>query len=176
VCKTDNGYVMAIEVGGKHPIVGNGFTNVFAKSMDLKNWELLDPVKYVYSPKRYTACPSIRYYDGYYYIVYLEALPLLHYAPYIVRTKDLKNYEMGLQNPILMYGDEDKKLIHPERFNDEQKAFIENAYNSNDSDVDFCTYKGKTVITYSWGNQAGTEFLALAEYDGTEEEFLKSYF
>ena len=34
-----------------------------------------------------------------------------------------------------------------------------------------CYYGGKTVITYSWGNQLGKEFLALAEYDGTEEEF-----
>ncbi len=176
VCKSHDGYIMAIEVHGSNPAVGDGFTNIFAKSADLKNWELLDVMKYVYSPKRYTACPSIRYYDGYYYIVYLEALPLYHFAPYIVRTKDLANYEMGLYNPILMYSDEDKKLMHPERFTEEQKDLIANAYNSNDSDVDFCTYEGKTIITYSWGNQAGTEFLALAEYDGTEEEFLKSYF
>ena len=35
---------------------------------------------------------------------------------------------------------------------------------------------GKTLITYSWGNQYGKEFLALAEYDGSSEEFLKSFF
>ena len=35
----------------------------------------------------------------------------------------------------------------------------------NNSDVDFCEFRGKTIITYSWGNQQGTEFLAEAVYD-----------
>ena len=69
-----------------------------------------------------------------------------------------------------------KKILYPEKFNEEQVQYIENAFNLNNSDVDFCTFNGKTIILYSWGNQLGKEFLALAEYDGTEEEFLKSFF
>ena len=53
---------------------------------------------------------------------------------------------------------------------------IENAVNTNNSDIDLCEFGGKTVIVYSWGNQLGHEFLAIAEYDGSEEEFLKSFF
>ena len=50
------------------------------------------------------------------------------------------------------------------------------AVDCNNSDFDLCDYQGKTVITYSWGNQFGKEFLALAEYDGPSSEFLQSFF
>ena len=46
----------------------------------------------------------------------------------------------------------------------------------NNSDVDFCEFRGKTIITYSWGNQQGTEFLAEAAYEGTLASFLKGFF
>ena len=67
-------------------------------------------------------------------------------------------------------------LIRPERFTEEELSYIENAVNCNNSDFDLCDHGGKTLITYSWGNQYGKEFLALAEYDGSSEEFLKSFF
>jgi len=179
VCKGPDGYIMAIEVGtreSKHPIAGCNFTIVYAKSPDLFNWELLPMDKYIYSPSKYTACPSIRYYDGYYYIVNLESAPFHRWIPYIVRTPDFELYEPGLINPFLMFGDEDKELMYPERLTDEEKELIETAFNCNNSDVDFCDFNGKTVITYSWGGQSGLEFLAMAEYDGTLEELLKSHF
>ncbi len=179
ICKGPNGYVMAIELGagGKpHPIVGKGFTNVFAVSQDLKNWELLDMYKYLYDPSRYTACPVIRYIDGYYYIINLEHMPGHRWVPYIVRTPDLEHYEFGMRNPVMFFDDQDKMLYHPERFTEEDKQTILNAVDCNNSDVDFCDYNGKTVILYSWGNQGGAEYLAMAEYDGTSEEFVKSFF
>jgi hypothetical protein len=46
----------------------------------------------------------------------------------------------------------------------------------NNSDVDFCEFGGGTVITYSRGNQQGTEFLAEAVYNGTLVSFLKGFF
>jgi hypothetical protein len=46
----------------------------------------------------------------------------------------------------------------------------------NNSDVDFWEFHGKTVITYSWGNQQGTEFLAEAAYEGSLESFLSGFF
>ena len=61
-------------------------------------------------------------------------------------------------------------------FNPEELHYIANAVDCNNSDFDMCEFECKTVITYSWGNQHGKEFLALAEYDGTNEEFLKSFF
>lgn len=176
VCKGDGRYIMAIEIGGKNPAVGRAFTCVFAESSDLIHWSMLDMMEYSYSRERYTACPCIRYVDGFYYMIYLEGAPCHRWIPYIVRSKDLKNFELGITNPIMWPDNSDKQVIHPERFTAEELDAIEHAVNCNNSDFDLCEHNGKTVITYSWGNQYGKEFLALAEYEGSNEEFLKSFF
>ena len=176
VCKAGDKYVMAIEVGGNDPMVGVGFTCVFAESPDLINWTLLDHEKFSYSKDRYTACPCIRYYDGYYYIICLERAPFHRWIPYIARSRDLADYELGVINPFMWFDNDDKKVIRPERFTEDELDYIANAVNCNCSDIDMCNYGDKTVITYSWGNQLGKEFLAIAEYDGSEEELLKSFF
>jgi len=176
VCKGDGKYITAIEIGGGHEMVGTYFTIVFAESYDLINWKLLDGDEYIFGHDHFVACPSIRYYDGYYYMVYVENLPLHRFVPYIVRSKDLKTFEPGTTNPVMFFSDEDKKIICPEKFSAEQIAYIESALNLNNSDLDFCDWNGKTVIMYSWGNQWGCEFLAMAEYNGTEKEFLRSFF
>ncbi len=176
ICKGDGKYVMAIEIGGTNEAVGRPFTCVFAVSTDLVNWSLLDMMEYSYSRDRYTACPCIRYADGFYYMIYLEGAPCHRWIPYIVRSRDLKEFELGITNPIMWPDDEDKNVIFPERFTNEELSCIENAVNCNNSDFDMCYYSGKTLITYSWGNQYGKEFLAIAEYDGSNEEFLRSFF
>ena len=176
VCRADKKYIMAIEIGGDDPIVGKPFTCIFAESTDLIAWTLLDTMAYSYCRDRYTACPCLRYYDGYYYIICLESAPFHRWIPYIARSRDLKDFELGVINPVMWFDNDDKKVIHPERFTAAELDYIAHAVNCNNSDFDMCEYHGKTVITYSWGNQYGKEFLALAEYDGSEEEFLKSFF
>lgn len=176
VCKADGRYIMAIEIGGKDPIVGKSFTCVFAESADLVTWSMLDTMEYSYSRDRYTACPCLRYYDGYFYIICLESAPFHRWIPYIARSRDLREYELGERNPVMWFDDNDKIVMNPERFTAAQLDYIANAVNCNNSDFDMCDYNGKTVITYSWGNQYGKEFLALATYDGTQEDFVKSFF
>jgi hypothetical protein len=119
---------------------------------------------------------DVFYCDGYYYIICLFAAPYHRWVPYIARSRDLRDFEMGTVNPIMWPDYNDKTVIHPERFTKEELDYIENAVDCNNSDIDMCEINGKTLITYSWGNQLGKEFLALAEYDGTNEEFLKSFF
>ena len=177
VCKGKDGkYVMAIEIAGPHEIVGPHYKCVFAVSDDLLSWELLPIEDHLFRKDRYTACPAIRYFDGFYYVVYLESLPYSRYVPYIVRSADLINWEVSVKNPFMFYDDGDKAVIHPERFTEDELNFINNSVNCNNSDVDFCEFEGKTYILYSWGNQHGKEFLGLATYDGGLEEFLESYF
>lgn len=179
VCKGKDGYVMAIEVGtvsGKHPVIGRNYSIIFAKSKDLFDWELLPIEKYLYCAERYTACPSIRYYDGFYYMVYLENAPFHRWIPYIVRTEDLLLWEVGEFNPFMMFDDEDKKVIYPERFTKKEIEDVANIFNCNLSDIDFCDYNGKAVILYNYGNQTGSGAVAVAEYDGSLREFLESYF
>lgn len=172
--KGKDGYVMAIEIGKPEQIAGKPFTIVFAVSKDLKEWKLLDPTKYVHTKERYSACPVIRYVSGYYYMIYLEEMPMYKFVPYIARSTDLLEWEIAPVNPVLFYSDEDRVLDG--EFTDEEKERINNSLNTNNSDVDLCEYKGKTIILYSWGNQMGREFLAKAEYDGTMQEFFESFF
>ena len=176
VCKGENGYIMCVEVSGPERLIGKNFSILFAKSENLLDWELLPIEDYNYIPDRYSACPSIRYFDGMYYMVYLEIAPLYRLVPYIVRSKDLVEWEGGLFNPFMWIDDDDKKIAHPERFTEEEIDKIKKAVDNNNSDVDFCEYRGETYIVYSWGNQLGTEYLAYAKYDGSLEEFLKSFF
>lgn len=53
---------------------------------------------------------------------------------------------------------------------------LETMLNINNSDIDFCEFEGKTYIFYANGDQMGHAFICAAEFDGSEEEFLRSFF
>jgi hypothetical protein len=108
-------------------------------------------------------------------MLYLEARPGPTYETFIVRSKDLKRWESSRLNPVLAFSDEDKRIANP-KLTAEQRKAIAQAKNLNNSDVDLCEFKGRTVIYYSWGNQQGKEFLAEAVCEGTLASFLRSYF
>ena len=76
----------------------------------------------------------------------------------------------------MMFDDADKHPLKEGLFDEVALQRMQNAVNCNNSDVDFCDFEGRTVILYSWGNQLGTEYLAVAEYDGSLQELLESYF
>jgi alpha-L-fucosidase len=174
VCKGPDGYVMAFELGKPREVVGVRFTMRFATSDDLLNWTVL-PEDRVFSKDRYTACPAIRFLDGWYYMIYLEAFAGPSYNPYIVRSKDLITWESSPMNPVLAFSDEDKQIANP-KLTEAEREHIASAVNINNSDVDLCEFEGKTIIYYSWGCQTGIEFLAEAVYDGSLERFLKGWF
>jgi hypothetical protein len=174
VCAAPDGYVMAIEVGGPPEIVGSRFTMRFAHSDDLLTWELL-PEDRVYTKTRYSACPAIRYLNGYYYMIYLEALEGPQWLPYIVRSTDLVAWEPTRFGPLMEVSEADKRLANP-RLTEAEAEHIAGAHNRNNSDVDLCELAGRTYINYAWGNQVGTEFLAEAEYPGGLDAFLEGWF
>lgn len=174
VCDADGRFLMAIEIGGPAEAAGVPFTMRFAESNDLKKWLLLD-ASHVYSKEKYTACPALRFVDGYFYMIYLESRPGPKYETHIVRSRDLIRWESSPFNPVLAASDQDKTIAEPSLSPDERRL-IARAKNINNSDVDLCEYRGKTVIYYSWGNQQGTEFLASAEYDGSLKAFLQGFF
>jgi len=173
VCKDDTGYVMAFEIGGPPEETGVAFTSRFMRSNDLLHWALTPP-ECVHTKERYSACPALRYLDGYYYNIYLEDYHG-YWAPCIVRSKDLVVWEDSPFNPIMKDSDDDKRIANP-KLSEAQRTRIAGALNRNNSDVDFCGFKGKTIIYYSWGNQEGVEHLAEAVYEDTVEHFLKRFF
>ena len=60
----------------------------FAESPDLEHWHLL-PLECVYSKEKYTACPALRFVDGLFYMIYLEARPGPTYESHIVQLDRL---------------------------------------------------------------------------------------
>lgn len=174
VCKAPDHYVMAIEVGRPPEVVGVPFTIRFAESKNLHEWKLL-PEACVYTKERYSACPSIRHWGGWFYMLYLEALPGPSYETHIVRSRDLVHWESSPLNPVLVASAADKQIANPQ-LSMAERSKIAGALDRNNSDVDLCQYRDKTVIYYSWGNQQGTEFLAEAVFDGPLGRFLEGYF
>lgn len=174
VCKGAERYVMAFEINKPQKETGVGFTTRFAESNDLLNWELTSS-ECVYSKEHYTACPALRFLDGFYYMLYLEAMSGPTYETHIVRSKDLVQWQSSPFNPVLHHSSEDKLIGNP-NLTTEQRKHIAKALNRNNSDVDLCEFNEKVILYYSWGNQQGTEFLAHAFYNGTLESFLRSFF
>jgi hypothetical protein len=108
-------------------------------------------------------------------MLYLEARPGPNYETHIVRSKDLIRWEPSPLNPVLKASPEEKRIANS-KLNAAQREKIARAVDLNNSDLDLCEFRGNVIITYSWGNQQGTEFLGEAVYDGSLESFLKGFF
>ncbi len=172
LCKADDRYVLMYEIGKPPEEAGKRFTARFAESVDLVNWQCL-PKECTYAKDRYTAPHALRYHDGYFYNFYLEALD--GYQTHVVRSRDLVHWQASPYNPVLAASEADKQIANPS-LTPEQRQFILDAKNINNSDIDFAETNGRLIINYSWGNQRGTEFLAKAVFDGSLEQFLKGWY
>jgi len=176
--KGPEGYVLLLEAGEPKELVGDyPYTFFFATSPDLITWTFMDYDTAVFKD-RYCGAPWLKYSEGYYYMISLAELPCLRYTNYLYRTKDFRNWEVGLYNPLLVPSEEDR-LISPNAHSDLTDALkeeIKTGFLSNNSDIDMCDYNGKTYLNYLAGNQLGYYYMLEAEYDGTVAEFLKANF
>ena len=175
ICKAEDEYVLMFEIGAPKEVAGVAFTGLFAKSKDMKDWEVTE---HVFFKEKYIAPHCLRYLDGYFYNFYVEYIRIgneRHYETYVMRSKDLDGWESSPLNPVLRESKEDKQLLNP-NFTAEQIEHIAASRNVNNSDFDFCEYEGKLIINYSWGDQVGTEFLAEAVYEGSLRDFLLGWF
>ena len=175
MCKADGRYILSFELGKPKELVGKPFTMFFAESRDLKEWKVIEGARM--GEDRYTGAPMLRYFDGYFYYFHLEGSYRSGFDTRVARSRDLRKWEFS-RHCVLGYGQDDK-LIHPmptAEFTEAELARIAGAKNINASDLDMCEWNGKLVCFYSWGNQRGCEFSALAEADCTEKEFCESFF
>ena len=170
--KADDSYVLLMESNvGPHP-----FTYLFAKSKNLIDWEFL-PIEQGYPHKRYGGGPKMHYCNGKFYVFAVTELPCEIYTNYLYRTEDFINWEIGKYNPFLMPSNEDMTVApNAADITEEMRKNIDERYNCNNSDVDFCEWQGKTYINYLTGDQLGYHYLAEAEYDGSIEELLENFF
>ena len=175
VCQADGRFVLAFELGAPLEIVQNPFTMFFAESSDLREWHLIPGA--LFGQDRYTGAPTLRWHDGFFYFFHLEGSYDAGFATVVARSQDLRQWEWGRRS-VLERSRDDRELLPAaaQDFTPEQLLKIATAVNINASDLDLCDFNGKLRMCYSWGNQRGTEFLALAEADCTEHDFCLSFF
>lgn len=152
VCQDDNGFVMAYETDDpKYP----AFTIKFARSNDLENWKKVPDA--IFGTDRYTACPCIRYVNGYYYMMYLEhRTPRWFFETFLARSKDLKTWQLSRANPVLS----------PDSIDD----------GINASDPEVIEFGGHTYAYYSVGDQRTWMNLKRAVYPGPVRGFFEQWF
>lgn len=172
LCRAADRYVLMFEIDRPVEEAGTAFTARFATSRDLRDWTLTPPECH-YARDRYTAPHCLRWLDGWYYNFYLEAHD--GYEMRVVRSRDLIRWEASPLNPVLRASPADQIVANP-RLSEVQRQRVESARNLNNSDLDFCEWRGQLRMTYSWGNQLGVEHLAGAVYDGSWEQFLRGWF
>lgn len=172
LCRAADDFVLMFEIDRPAEEAGAAFTARFLRSKDLRTWTLTSPDCH-YAKDRYTAPHALRWHDGWFYNFYLEAHE--GYEMRVVRSRDLIQWEASPWNPVLRASPEDKVIANP-KLTETQRQRVSDAANWNNSDIDFCEWQGRLVITYSWGNQLGVEHLAEATYDGSLTQFLKGWF
>jgi hypothetical protein len=172
LCRAKDDFVLMFEIDRPSEEAGAPFTARFARSPDLRTWTITPP-ECNYSRNRYTAPHALRWLDGWFYDFYLEEHA--GWEMRVVRSRDLVRWESSPLNPVLRASPEDRRIDNP-KLTPAQRRRVAEAVNRNNSDIDFCAWRGGLAITYSWGNQAGVEHLAEAAYDGSEAQFLRGWF
>lgn len=151
VCRGPAGFVMAYESNDpRYP----AFTIKFATSTNLTDWVKLPDARF--GTDRYTACPALRYVDGWYYLLYLEhRTPRWFFETYVARSRDLKSWEVSPANPVLSPGDGD---------------------GINASDPDLVEWEGRTLLYYSVGDQRTWSKLRRAVWPAPLGNFFANWF
>jgi len=151
VCRAKDRFVMAYESNDPR---WPAFTIKFAESRDLVKWRVLP--NRIFGTDRYTACPCLRYLDGYFYMLYLEhRKPKWWFETFMARSRDLVHWKPSPRNPILSPGPGEE---------------------CNTSDPDIVEFKGRVLLYYSYGDQRTWTQLTRAEFPGTLRSFFRSCF
>jgi len=152
VCRDDQGYLMAYE--SNKPVM---FCFKFARSKDLSKWEKVPGLIFTGINNEYSACPVIRYFAPYYYVIYLHAAIPGHngWVSFLARSQDLARWELSPYNPILEAGVGE---------------------GVNNSDVDLFEWQGKTYFFYATGDQQTWGTVRVAIYPGPMKQFYEGCF
>lgn len=152
VCRDERGYLMAYE--SEKPVQ---FCFKFARSADLSNWTKIPGLVFTGANNEYSACPVVRYFAPYYYVIYLHAAIPGHkgWISFLARSRDLAAWELSPFNPILE---------------------AERGEGINNSDVDLFEYEGRTYLFYATGNQADWGSIRVAQYAGPMKDFFTRHF
>lgn len=144
----DDTFVMAIEVCRPNKLC---FSVKFMVSNNLTEWT---PIGSILKENEYTACPTIRFIDGYYYVFYLRTVG--HFVTYVSRSLDLINWEHSDKVVLSSLGAEGE--------------------GNNNSDMDLIEFGGEVIINYAIGDQLTWSGIKQAIYEGNMSEFVTEFF
>jgi len=164
VCRDDQGYVMAFE--SNKPVQ---WSFRFARSKDLSHWEKVPGINCAdLAESTYWACPAIRYFAPYYYVLYgamrekgpgksyQYRLPETKWVTFLARSKDLANWELSPTKGPMLDPDSGEGV--------------------NNTDADLFQYEGNTYVYYATGDQSTWGTIRVAMYAGPMQQMLEAFF
>lgn len=192
-------FIMAVETNAgphRHP----GFMSIFATTnatLPDRGWALVDPEEHSFTKERYSACPAVRWFGGFYYVATTimgpPCPPSGTHGNYsgtlcvvLARSKTLREEDWVLGNggrPILYPSELDRRVLPRWNATAEERAGIENGPlilgDINNSDFDFCdTEDGVLGILAGIANQQSNPYFNIATIAKGQNsaEWLASYF
>jgi alpha-L-fucosidase len=162
VCRGPGRYVLLYETNDpKYP----PFTFKYCESDDLVNWKRIPGG--LYGTDKYVGGPALYYEGGWYYTLYLEALPDTEYETRITRSRDLKAWQDAPPGRAFLTFDRSKKnlpLRPPE------------LPEKNASDPELCFFGGRTIVYFTGSDQQVAGDLQRAEFEGTPRALFEHFF
>ena len=162
VCRGADRYVLLYETNDKkYP----PFTFKYCESDDLVTWRRIPGA--LYGTEKYVGGPALYYEGGWYYTLYLEALPNTEYQTRVTRSRDLRHWQDAPPGRPFLTFDRTKKslpLRPPE------------LHEANASDPELCYFRGRTIVYFTGSDQQVAGDLQRAEFDGTPRELFERFF
>lgn len=161
--RDDNGFVFLWETNG----LGKTFTMCFGRIDSLSdNWNDHIIESAVYGEHKYTGGPEVIFENGWYYLLYLEALKP-GWETRITRSKNLIDWEDApLDRPFIPFNKHHKNLpLHDS-----------NVEEINASDPGTTVYGDEVIVYFTGGIQQRAGDLQWAKYHGTVNELMTSFF
>lgn len=144
------------------------FTFKFAVSKDLIHWEKVRDA--VYGRNKYVGGPALEFFDGWYYVTYVNIFPNPvdgrdNYDTRIARSRDLVNWEDAPEGRSV--------LMPTYTYPDPTRPHL---CEDNASDAEYLEKDGKVVVFWNGGNQENLGGAYMSECPGTLKELFESFF
>jgi alpha-L-fucosidase len=141
------------------------FTFKYCRSDDLARWERVPGA--LYGTDKYVGGPALYFEGGWFYTLYLEALPNTEYETRITRSRDLRHWQDAPKDrPFLTFDREKKNLpLRPPELHE-----------TNASDAELCYFRGRTIVYFTGSDQQVAGDLQRARFGGTPRELFEKFF
>jgi alpha-L-fucosidase len=141
------------------------FTFKYCESDDLVTWRRIPGA--LYGTDKYVGGPALYHEGGWFYTLYLEALPDTGYETRVTRSRDLKHWQDAPPGrPFLTFDRSRKNLpLRPPELPEK-----------NASDAELCYFRGRTIVYFTGSDQQVAGDLQRAEFERTPRELFERFF